>query len=617
MDFKGDVRHKDDESDSSTDDKKLDAFHRETSSELSRSYIEDEDDGGPHRGLMQTFDVDDYVHSSDARNSQQKPFWSRLLAWRRPTRDSRAQLTRKPSHPDQTQTLTSEKSGRFRSTIRTIFDYPEPGMKLRGTAWLDGLRGLAAFEVFIFHYNHDWVDEGLGWGNDQFSDPAWWRAPFVRTIYASGSAAVCVFFAISGYVLAHRVLSLYRQRRHEDAYTALSSAVFRRAIRLYLPVFLLSFILMLICRISDDIPKPTGYERQPTFSGEVANWVTTMVHMLVPLRYPDRWNFLIDPYGGGVSWTIPLEYYGSIVVFIALLFVSRTKHLLTRLALVMAMVAHSFIKDDWMAGQFLLGMAFADYQLEEPLRPTRTKLRQRLNTAACWALFIFGFYLAGIPGFHAKPTEPGTAEGQAFPVLPRPGFEWISRPLADVGFYRDRAADRYLECLAGMATMVGIGGSPFLKRALEVRFVQYLGKISFGLYLCHVPMRAWINKLDKHYLLLFGLDPTVPLIERPETLHFFAAYTMRMVPIVIINLILAGLFERFVDRPSVTLGKTLETWCLSFKSWEDEDAPYTPLPRHQSGERQESDAHEMQSHVSTTSAQVPGQPPLDGNTHLR
>jgi peptidoglycan/LPS O-acetylase OafA/YrhL len=468
-----------------------------------------------------------------------------------------------------------------------LFNYPEPDMKLRGTAWLDGLRGLAALEVFIFHYNHDWVDEGLSWGDDQFSDPAWWRAPMIRTIYGSGSAAVCVFFAISGYVLSHRILSLYRQHRHEEAYSALSSAVFRRAIRLYLPVFLLSGFLMLLCRISDKIPKATPYDPQPTFLLEVANWITSMVHMLVPLRYPDRWNFLIDPYGGGVSWTIPLEYYGSIVVFTALLFVSRVRSLTTRLALILIMVTHSFIKDDWMAGQFLLGMAFADYQLGSPSTTTSnaarhppSTLRRALTTSTNYALFLFGFYLSGIPGFHAAPLPPTTTPPlptDPFPILPRPGFDWIAQPLADLGLYRDRAADRYLECLAGMCTLIAIGQTRLLQRACETRFVQYLGKVSFGLYLCHVPLRAWLRTGDSFYLRLFGLDPGVPLVERSASWSYFGAYLLRMVPIVLVNFLVAGLFERGVDRPCVRLGKAAEEWCRSWASRDDDDAGYAPL----------------------------------------
>jgi peptidoglycan/LPS O-acetylase OafA/YrhL len=542
---------------------------------------------------MESFDVDDYEHSSHDLPPLRPSFKDRLLHFLPFSAASRKGYSLDVGSGIRNAAATTTRPRTARGLIRTLFNYPDADMKLRGTAWLDGLRGLAAFEVFIFHYNHDWVDEGLSWGSDEFSDPAWWRAPIVRTIYGSGSAAVCVFFAISGYVLSHRILGLYRQQRHEEAYSALSSAVFRRAIRLYLPVFLLSGFLMLLCSISDKIPKATPYEPQATFLLEVAHWVTTMVHMIVPLRYPDRWDYLIDQYGGGVSWTIPLEYYGSIVVFIALLFVSRTRSLATRLGLILLMVAHSFIKDDWMAGQFLLGMAFADYQLgpTRPKTPSASTIRRTVVAISNWSLFAFGFYLSGIPGFHAKPLPPTADPSKPalptdpFPVMPRPGFDWIAQPLADLGLYRDRAADRYLECLAGMCTIVGIGHTRPLQRLLELRPVQYLGRVSFGLYLCHVPLRAWLRTLDPLYLRLFHEDPDVPLAQREENWAYFAAYVCRMVPIILVNLVVAGLFERFVDRPSVALGKNLELWCLKWTS-RDDGSPggpeYVPLARTES-----------------------------------
>lgn len=572
---------RDSDSDATLEMKDMDDDTGKGSSDLSRSAVEEGDTPEPSRALMHTFDNEDFMQSPLPTPTDAAPrrSYRNLFRFRRKPEAGYAAVL-----PAGVEAVTRQKMG-SRKFLRVLFNYPEPDLQLRSTAWLDGLRGLAAFEVFVFHYNHGWVDEGLGWGDDQYSDPPWWRAPFVRTLYASGSAAVCVFFAISGYVLSHRVLSLYRQKQHEKAYASLSSAVFRRAIRLYLPVFLLSFVLMLLCRIFPNLPKATGYEPQRTFFGEIANWITTMVHMLVPLRYPDRWYYLVDQYGGGVSWTIPLEYYGSIVIFIALLFVSRIRDFTTRMGIILAMVTHSFIKDDWTGGQFLLGMAYADYTLQPASMRKPSPLRRVAKTLACYFLFIFGFYLAGLPGFHAvtaadDKNEPGhlhPTNPDAFPILPRPGFDWITQPISDLGFYRDRAADRYLECIAGLCALIGLGESPFLRRWItETRPVQYLGKISFGLYLCHVPMRAWFMVADPIYLrLIGGVDPAVPLEERGESTWLFLAYLVRMVPVVVINFVVAGAFERWVDRPSVQLGKKFETWCLSWaEKWgEDDEAP--------------------------------------------
>jgi peptidoglycan/LPS O-acetylase OafA/YrhL len=487
----------------------------------------------------------------------------------------------------------------FFATLRTIFNYPEPNIELRNTAWLDGLRGLAAFEVFIFHYDDGWVDRTLGWGTGDFLDPAWWRAPFIRTFFAAGDAAVCLFFAISGYVLSHRILTLYRQRRHEEAYSSLSSAVFRRAIRLYMPVAIETFILMLLCRWFN-FPKPVVYESAETFLGEISQYITSFVHLLLPLRYPDRWDMVINRYDGGISWTIPLEYYGSIVIFVVLLFVSRVRNMAVRLTLILAMVWQSFIKDDWIAGQFLLGMAFADWQIGKEFAKKRQQgptiaRKQWLHSILAWMIFLFGFYMAGLPLFHLKKAENGGVDD----LFSRPFYNWISRPLAYYGLYQNRQTDRYLQCLAGFALLVGVGETPILRRIMETRFVQYLGRISFGLYLCHIFLHALLKPLDKYYVMIVGLDPTVPLPERKESLQLFIAYLLMLIPSMTVNFFVGGCFERFLDKPSVNAGKRFEKWCLSRGK---DDAPPSlphgtsamPPPVITISEAQENDAQSAQ-----------------------
>lgn len=460
-----------------------------------------------------------------------------------------------------------------RDTFRAIFNYPEPGVTLRGTAWLDGLRGLAAFEVFVFHYCDGWLDRSLAWGHGDFRDPSWYRLPIIRTFYASGDTAVCVFFAISGYVLSHKMLSLLRQRRHDELYSSLSSAVFRRGIRLYMPVIILSFTLMVVCRLFG-LPKPSGYESAPTFFLELHRWSWSIVHLLLPLRYPDRWQEILNVYDGNISWTIPLEYYGSLIIYVAVLLFSRTRSMSVRLSITFALVVSSFLQDDWMGAQFLMGMAFADYQLEKEMRPRLQDGAPRRWPRALFvlAIFLFGFYLAGLTPAHFL-------DSSRHRLWPRPFYDWFSIPLSAMGLYADRQGDRFIECIAGMCLVVGVGETPRLKRLMETRFVQYFGKISFGLYLCHPFLHAWLRPLDKHYFALVGLDHTIPPPEREESLRLFLAYCFMLVPSIAVNFIVGGLFERFVDRPSIRTAKTFEQWCLS-KGFEPSDPEAAaPMPR--------------------------------------
>jgi len=90
-------------------------------------------------------------------------------------------------------------------------------------AWLDGLRGVAALCVVVFHYHHfyliDWQDRPNIPKPDQF--------PFsgvLLPIYENGGYAVQLFWVISGFVFAH----VYFRRR-----SSLPGFVIARFARLY------------------------------------------------------------------------------------------------------------------------------------------------------------------------------------------------------------------------------------------------------------------------------------------------------------------------------------------------------------------------------------------------
>lgn len=137
------------------------------------------------------------------------------------------------------------------SIARHIFDTLRPDIFTRrkgpakpigSTAWLDGLRGWAAFNVAIVHltvYTHDWAELCYGievLPNQYITSPI--VMPFLRLIFSGGHFAVMLFFHISGYVLTRRLLSMMHEgpSRHDDVVDSVHSAIVRRPFRLFLPV---------------------------------------------------------------------------------------------------------------------------------------------------------------------------------------------------------------------------------------------------------------------------------------------------------------------------------------------------------------------------------------------
>lgn len=119
--------------------------------------------------------------------------------------------------------------------------------KLHPTAYLDGMRGLAALVVFFCHYSYQGfiIAESYGCGDSNY---AWFKLPIIRLFY-QGPAAVCIFFVISGYALSYRPLKLIRSQSNSELLETLSSLVFRRAIRLFVPSIVSTFMIVCLLRL--------------------------------------------------------------------------------------------------------------------------------------------------------------------------------------------------------------------------------------------------------------------------------------------------------------------------------------------------------------------------------
>lgn len=186
--------------------------------------------------------------------------------------------------------------------------------KLAPTAYLDGMRGLAALFVFFCHYSYQAFTIAKSWGTGE-DNYHFLKLPFLRLWY-QGPPAVCVFFVISGYALSYRPLKLIRNGAMSDFATTMSSLTFRRAIRLYLPTA--TSTLMIICLLQvgayewtrafakdrkymKNIVEPHP-ERMESSYAQFRDWI---LHMY---RFVHVFNW--DKYGGSTCkrlWSVGLK----------------------------------------------------------------------------------------------------------------------------------------------------------------------------------------------------------------------------------------------------------------------------------------------------------------------
>lgn len=185
----------------------------------------------------------------------------------------------------------------------------------RPTAWLDGMRGIAALLVYFYHLSYSTHDVYTGWspGHHQLL-----RLPFIKSLY-NGPAMVSLFFVLSGYALSYKPVKQMRNGEYNALFSGQSSSVFRRMVRLFLPCVASTLMIVILIRLgfyqstmelANDADRLFGTREHHAWTYD-----TTTEQVWVWMR--SFWGF-VNPftevglgkgiYMDGHLWTIPVEY---------------------------------------------------------------------------------------------------------------------------------------------------------------------------------------------------------------------------------------------------------------------------------------------------------------------
>lgn len=506
---------------------------------------------------------------------------------------------------------------------------PKP---LGPTAWLDGLRGVAALTVYFFHWSTTWFTGVIA---DAYGAPGssnnFFQLPFIRTLN-SGPASVAVFFMISGYVLTIKTLNLIYKggpQNNERILSTLCGSVFRRPFRLFVPAVLTTFFIAafnaqfgIFQRALPDLPEGTS---------QMAHWYSETLKMMNIFNlHKHRYSTHMPVYNYHL-WTIPIELKNSILVFMLLLAFSKVKrwvHLLGVFGvgwtvlftqgdidaalfcagLILAEVTLIFPPDGRQGHHHATSTSNANTNLEGPrqstfLSQTSGKLywtRQFITISAA----ILGMHLMGYPlklnvqagGFKTisdwtpapfYPAEGSVPLGQTVwsigvgsvlfitastycaPLyLPPHLSKWIPSGNA---FLRNKRQDH--NGRMSFAAETSVRDTPFLQIPFVTRFAQYLGWVSYSLYLSHGPvmtafgLRWYYAAVPPHDVgmeLSKQLEASGQLVAAAEAAKFawdayLSAFIWITIPQIIVLFWVSDVVARAIDAPIVNM--TRWVWC--------------------------------------------------------
>lgn len=379
---------------------------------------------------------------------------------------------------------------KIESEITQVQHDEKPQIKSEKIDFIDGLRGWASFAVLLFHVFACLLFQksGLDWP---------------KYIFLHGPLAVLIFFILSGFSLSVGLLKkLYLNSSNFQE--LLLKKVVARYFRLAVPCFVASLGVFLIVKLRLSyyhfLPDKYTFEWWTyAYSNLNVNAKNLFSFSLFDVFFPKEF-MPVDKYQGVYYitnlWTMSLEYFGSLLVFFYVLLVSKAKNKwwIYLPGLMFFSIFNSYYS------YFISGVIMSELYIHNYWNKfLQTKIKENFYNKL---IYVFDILIVL--------------------MLVKPNF----------------CNNQLLYCFL---LVFCIMNSMFAKKFFECRLSKYLGKISFSIYLMHIPVIISISS----YLLLKHLTFTAN-----EKIFYIG------IPSVIISLILAHFFT-YIDQFGIKAGKII------------------------------------------------------------
>jgi peptidoglycan/LPS O-acetylase OafA/YrhL len=445
-----------------------------------------------------------------------------------------------------------------------------PSKRPHPTAWLDGMRGLAALMVFLYHLSYSTHDVYTAYIP---SHKEFLRLPLIRSFY-NGNFMVSIFFVISGFALSWKPVMQMRKAEIGELGRGLGRSLVRRGVRLYMPCFASTFVILVLVRLG-------GYEWTRGLAGDGERLVGHREY------HPQRCEGLreqvwvwckdmagfVNPFSAegmemdGHLWTIKVEYVSciecllgliadlglqraSIILYVTQLGLCQLRTRYRMLGLI-CLIAWAHQVDRWEMVLFYGGFILAELAVRRnTLAASHTFDHSHPKSGLLWSTiyilaFICGLYLGGQP---ERQFEHAPGWSLLHSLIPKYIKDW----------------HRYWTGWGALLLVWSTSNHRSLQRVFTNSVSQYLGKISFSLYLVH---GAVIHTLG------YGLLEVLwRLIGMNTRMRKEGCFVLMASCVLVVTIWLADIFTRVVDVPSVQFAKWLEERCVAKKQIKVEPA---------------------------------------------
>lgn len=426
--------------------------------------------------------------------------------------------------------------------------------KVKREEWIDGLRGLASLQVAVFHTLSDvcWSFYRSPWANNsQLQMSNFFRIVPIRVL-AHGPGMVRLFFVISGYCIGTSLelrthCGSTTARPSVTYYRKLSSAVVRRWLRLYLPLAVIAILGQILWFLDLYTEKPSDLrDLCPDARPLLSPWshvTCTITHLINAL---DVVNLKFTHGLHNTLWTIPLDARGSMHSYLASLGLANTKRK-WRIVVLSALVLYHF----WFAAHeiqgYMFGLLVAEVQKVLSVNGQSTTASRTWLRAPSAIALVAGLYLVSLPPQqHTDPTEVLHDDYFFFKSLWLPHWENAAKYTWQAYF------------LGAFLVFPALLGLPKCRACLCTRPLQFLGNISFSLFLVHsVVIRTLRARLIEWASVILHAQP--PAEAHPASLSWMLANGVAVIITVVVAIVSAVLFQQKVEGPMLRWAKQIES----------------------------------------------------------